>query len=116
MTAASAKACARSSSPVPASAVLPNTPDRRGSHGGDSRDPPQVVLMDLNLPDCSGAEVTAFLKANIPDLSVVVLTVYNDAGHIFKALRAGAGGVLLKQATAGEILRPSPRPTGAVRP
>lgn len=68
------------------------------------RDQPEVVLMDLNLPDSSGAEITARLKAQLPDLSVVVLTVYNDAEHIFKALRAGAGGYLLKQATAGEIL------------
>jgi DNA-binding NarL/FixJ family response regulator len=68
------------------------------------RDVPQVVLMDLNLPDFSGADVTARLKAQLPDLSVVVLTVYNDAEHIFKALRAGAGGYLLKQATAVEIL------------
>ena len=68
------------------------------------RDPPDIVLMDLNLPDLSGAEVTARLKAALPDLSVVVLTVYNDTEHIFKALRAGACGYLLKQATAGEIL------------
>ncbi len=68
------------------------------------RDLPDVVLMDLNLPDSSGAEVTARLKPLLPNLSVVVLTVYNDAEHIFKALRAGAGGYLLKQATATEIL------------
>src|SRR5882757_3129369 len=67
-------------------------------------DLPDVVLMDLNLPDCSGAEVTARIKARLPDISVVVLTVYNDADHIFKALRAGACGYLLKQATAQEIL------------
>jgi DNA-binding NarL/FixJ family response regulator len=68
------------------------------------RDPPEIVLMDLNLPDFSGAEVTARLKALLPDISVVVLTVYNDTEHIFKALRAGANGYLLKQATAGEIM------------
>jgi len=68
------------------------------------RDRPEVVLMDLNLPDFSGAEITARLKALLPDISVVVLTVYNDAEHIFKALRSGAGGYLLKQATASEIL------------
>lgn len=68
------------------------------------RDRPDVVLMDLNLPDCSGAEVTARLKNHLPDLSVVVLTVYNDTDHIFKALRSGANGYLLKQATAPEIL------------
>ncbi len=71
---------------------------------GIPQNPPDVVLMDLNLPDSSGAEVTARLKSQLPDLSVVVLTVYNDAEHIFRALRAGAGGYLLKQATAMEIL------------
>lgn len=68
------------------------------------RDLPEIVLMDLNLPDCSGAEVIARLKAILLDINVVVLTVYNDTEHIFKALRAGACGYLLKQATAGEIL------------
>lgn len=71
---------------------------------GIPRDRPDVVLMDLNLPDCSGAEVTARLRTQLPDMSVVVLTVYNDTEHIFKALRAGANGYLLKQATAPEIL------------
>jgi DNA-binding NarL/FixJ family response regulator len=68
------------------------------------RDQPDIVLMDLNLPDFSGPEVTARLKAALPDISVVVLTVYNDTEHIFKALRAGACGYLLKQVTAREIL------------
>jgi DNA-binding NarL/FixJ family response regulator len=71
---------------------------------GIPRDLPEVVLLDLNLPDCSGAEVAARLKVQLPDISVVILTVYNDAEHIFKALRAGACGYLLKQATAAEIL------------
>src|ERR1700743_3404451 len=69
-----------------------------------SQNLPDVVLMDLYLPVFSGAEVTARIKSQLPDISVVVLTVYNDAEHIFKALRAGAGGYLLKQATADEIL------------
>jgi DNA-binding NarL/FixJ family response regulator len=68
------------------------------------RDRPDIILMDLNLPDFSGADVIARLKMVIPDITVVVLTVYNDTEHIFKALRAGACGYLLKQATAGEIL------------
>jgi DNA-binding NarL/FixJ family response regulator len=60
--------------------------------------------MDLNLPDLPGSEVTAQLKAMVPELSIIILTVYNDAENIFKALRAGASGYLLKQATAQEIL------------
>ena len=69
------------------------------------RDLPEVVIMDLNLPDSSGAEADRPPQVSLlPDISVVILTVYNDADHIFKALRAGADGYLLKQATAAEIL------------
>jgi DNA-binding NarL/FixJ family response regulator len=71
---------------------------------GIAANPPDIVLMDLKLPGLSGAEVTARLKARLPGLIVIVLTVYNDAESIFKALRAGASGYLLKQATAREIL------------
>lgn len=65
---------------------------------------PDIVLMDLNLPDQSGAEVTARVKELLPNLNVIVLTVYNDAEHIFQALRAGACGYLLKRSSAGEIM------------
>ena len=65
---------------------------------------PDVVLMDLNLPDGSGPELTTQLKSCLPDLNVVILTVYNDTEHIFKALRAGACGYLLKQSSAREII------------
>jgi len=65
---------------------------------------PDVVLMDLNLPDCSGAEATARIKVKLPAVNIIVLTVFNDAEHIFLALRAGACGYLLKQATADEIV------------
>jgi DNA-binding NarL/FixJ family response regulator len=65
---------------------------------------PDLVIMDLNLPDMPGSEVTAQLKAMMPKLSIIILTVYNDSENIFKALRAGASGYLLKQATAQEIL------------
>jgi DNA-binding NarL/FixJ family response regulator len=71
---------------------------------GIPQHPPEVVIMDLNLPDMSGADVTARLKPVLPDLSIIMLTVYNDTDNIFKALRAGASGYLLKQATAQEIL------------
>ena len=65
---------------------------------------PDMVIMDLNLPDASGADISAQLKASMADLSIIILTVYNDSENIFKALRAGASGYLLKQATAKEIL------------
>jgi DNA-binding NarL/FixJ family response regulator len=66
---------------------------------------PQVVLMDINLPGESGIACTARLKARLPDLQVIILTVYKDMELIFQALKAGASGFLLKRAPTSEVLR-----------
>src|SRR5262245_20952081 len=49
---------------------------------------PEVVLMDLNLPQMSGAECIRHLKEALPKTQVIVLTVYEDSEHIFRALKA----------------------------
>ena len=58
---------------------------------------PDVVLMDINLPRMSGIECTGQLRRLMPAVQVVMLTVYEDNDRIFKALRAGARGYLLKR-------------------
>jgi DNA-binding NarL/FixJ family response regulator len=60
--------------------------------------PPDVVLMDIHLPNRSGIECAAFLRQRVPELQIIMLTAYDDAHTIFKALRAGASGYLLKRA------------------
>jgi DNA-binding NarL/FixJ family response regulator len=65
---------------------------------------PQVVLMDLNLPQMPGTECIRRLKAFLPETQVIVLTVYEDSEHIFQALKAGASGYLLKRAEPDEVL------------
>lgn len=65
---------------------------------------PQVVLMDIQMPGMSGVECTAQLKRLVPALQIIVLTVYEDTDTIFKALRAGACGYLLKRCSPEELL------------
>jgi DNA-binding NarL/FixJ family response regulator len=65
---------------------------------------PNVVLMDINLPGMSGVEAVKRLKPQMPDTQFVMLTVYEDADHIYNALMAGATGYLLKQTPRTELL------------
>lgn len=66
---------------------------------------PEVVLMDIHLPGESGISCTARLKAKMPELQVIILTVYKDTELILRALKAGASGYLLKRAQTDEVLR-----------
>lgn len=66
---------------------------------------PDVVLMDIQLPGESGIICTARLKNIMPNLQVVVVTVYRDRDLLFQALKAGASGYLLKRSTPEELLR-----------
>jgi DNA-binding NarL/FixJ family response regulator len=66
---------------------------------------PDVVLMDLEMPDLDGIETTRELKARRPGTTVVVLTSFSDRERIFAALDAGAVGYLLKDADPDELAR-----------
>jgi DNA-binding NarL/FixJ family response regulator len=66
---------------------------------------PDVLLMDIGLPGCSGIECTAALKAAHPGLQVLILTTYDESKSIFEALRAGASGYLLKRSRPEELLK-----------
>lgn len=68
------------------------------------RNQPDVVLMDIHLPGESGIACTARLREKIPELQVIMLTVYKDIKMIFQALKAGACGYVLKRADEREIL------------
>ena len=60
--------------------------------------------MDINLPGMTGIECVRQLKPLLPDTQFVMLTVYEDAEHIFNALAAGASGYLLKRMPRAELL------------
>ena len=65
---------------------------------------PRVVLMDINLPGLSGIDCVARLKPQLPNSDLLMLTVHEDTEAIFKSLRAGATGYLLKTAPLKEIV------------
>jgi DNA-binding NarL/FixJ family response regulator len=66
---------------------------------------PDVILMDLHMPEGNGIEATRAILATSPHISVLVLTMFEDDDSVFAALQAGARGYLLKGALKAEILR-----------
>ncbi|TDA65820.1 MAG: response regulator transcription factor [Clostridia bacterium] len=86
---------------------------------------PDVVLLDINLPDQDGVATLQRLRQVLPQVKVIILTVYDDEAHVLEAVKAGANGYLLKdispdelvaaleQAAAGQTPMP-PRITGKV--
>jgi DNA-binding NarL/FixJ family response regulator len=65
---------------------------------------PDVVLMDINLPGTDGIECVRQLKARLPKVQFVMLTVYEDGDRLFKSLMAGASGYLLKRTPPDKLL------------
>jgi len=66
---------------------------------------PDVVLLDVRMPEMDGLQALAAIKAEMPDVSVVMLTVYASTEYLARAIAAGAAGYLLKDAEPEEIAR-----------
>lgn len=65
---------------------------------------PDIVLMDIGLPDLSGIEVTRLIKQQWPKVAVVALTIHEDAEYFFKMLQVGVNGYVPKRAAPEELL------------
>ncbi|MEU5000120.1 response regulator transcription factor [Streptomyces sp. NPDC021622] len=64
---------------------------------------PDVVLMDIRMPELSGIEATRRITSALPDVRVLVLTTFDLDEYVYEALRAGASGFLLKDASADQL-------------
>lgn len=64
---------------------------------------PDVVLMDIHMPECDGIQATRTIKAEHPDVKVVILTVSDDDDDLFEAIKTGAEGYLLKNLRPEEL-------------
>lgn len=65
---------------------------------------PEIVLMDIQLPNMSGIECVGRLKKLLPAVQVIMVTVYEDPDRIFSALRSGASGYLLKRSAPDQVV------------
>ena len=65
---------------------------------------PDVILMDIGLPDLSGIDATREIKRRFPEISIVALTIHEDEEYFFKMLEAGASGYVPKRAAPEELL------------
>ena len=64
---------------------------------------PQVVLMDINMPEMDGYDTTLWLKKNHPGIKVLALSMFNDENAIIRMLKSGAKGYLLKDSSPAEL-------------
>lgn len=65
---------------------------------------PDVILMDINMPDADGYTTTAWIKANYPNIAILALSMSEDEEAIIKMIKCGAGGYLLKECNPRDLL------------
>src|SRR5512139_112710 len=61
---------------------------------------PDVILMDIQMPRCDGVSATRLIKAEMPEIKIVMLTMSEDEHDLFEAVKSGASGYLLKRLEA----------------
>src|SRR6266404_659220 len=79
-------------------------PDAESAIKEIPRRPPDVVLMDINLPGLNGVECVRQLKSALPAVQFLMLTVYEDSDSLFNSLKAGASGYLLKRTASARLI------------
>lgn len=79
-------------------------PNAEAALAGIPASPPDVVLMDINLPGMSGIECVAQLRPIVPAVKIIMLTVFEESEQVFNALSAGAFGYLVKSNRPAKIL------------
>jgi len=83
--------------------VVGQVGDGRAAFEATLRLHPDVVLMDIDMPEMNGLQALSLIKQEAPETQVVMLTVSEDDAHLYEAVRSGADGYLLKSLTADQF-------------
>ncbi|MGC1375413.1 MAG: response regulator transcription factor [Anaerolineales bacterium] len=78
--------------------------DGRQAVGGILSVRPDIVLMDITMPELNGIEATRQIQEELPAAKVVILSVHGDSEHVYRAFQAGARGYLLKESAGPEVV------------
>ena len=65
---------------------------------------PDVVVMDITMPELNGIDAAQVIHETIPETGIVILSIHSDLEHIFRALQAGAQGYILKESAGSEVI------------
>ena len=67
------------------------------------KDKPDVILMDVRMPEMDGVQCTQIIKEQYPDVKIIILTTFDDDEYVYNALKHGASGYLLKGISMDEL-------------
>jgi len=84
--------------------VVGEAADGRAALEGIFAVQPDVVLMDVTMPELNGIDATQIVTQKAPHIKVIVLSVHSDSEHVYRAFQAGATGYLLKESAGAELI------------
>ena len=85
--------------------VVGEAEDGRKALDGILETKPDVVLMDITMPELNGIDATQNIMLKLPGTKVIILSVHSDTEHIYRAFQAGAKGYLLKESAGDEVVK-----------
>jgi DNA-binding NarL/FixJ family response regulator len=83
--------------------VVGEADDGRQAVAGILATKPDVVIMDITMPELNGIEATRQILSELPTLRIVILSVHGDSEHVYRAFQAGVRGYLLKESAGVEV-------------
>jgi DNA-binding NarL/FixJ family response regulator len=84
--------------------VVGEAEDGRQAVGGILSSKPDIVLMDITMPELNGIEATRQIQEELPATKVIILSVHSDSEHVYRAFQAGAWGYMLKESAGSEVV------------